>query len=226
MILATLGYNAMAQVKATMKEEMRSNSKGSFSCIVMDFPATSYDKVKDSWNSFIKEYKGKTDYTKKDKEFFTDDASIKDMSENTVDIYARLTDREDKGSEFAVWFNLGVNYLSQKDFPKQYDVAQKLLEKFSKKLSADVLEDQLKEEEKKMKKIEDELKDFEKEESKRKSDIEDYKATIKKMEDNIKKAEDDIKKAIENQGTKKTELSDQKKKVTEVENALKSYKSK
>jgi len=213
MILATLGYNAMAQVKATMKEEMRSNSKGSFSCIVMDFPATSYDKVKDSWNSFIKEYKGKTDYTKKDKEFFTDDASIKDMSENTVDIYARLTDREDKGSEFAVWFNLGVNYLSQKDFP-------------SKKLSADVLEDQLKEEEKKMKKIEDELKDFEKEESKRKSDIEDYKATIKKMEDNIKKAEDDIKKAIENQGTKKTELSDQKKKVTEVENALKSYKSK
>lgn len=211
---------ASAQVKTTLKEENRTCSKGSQPALVLNIPNTSADKVRDTWESFIKSYKGKTDYNKKDKEVFTDDALIKEMSENTVDIIARI-DETEKGSELTVWFNLGVTFLSQKEFSKQFDVARKLLEKFSDKLSADLLEELLKEQEKILKKLEGDYKDLERDEEKRKKDIVDYKETIRKMEENIKKAEEDIKIKIEEKAKKKTEVDEQTKKVNEVKNDIK-----
>lgn len=211
---------ASAQVKTTLKEESRTCSKGSQPALVLNIPNTSADKVRDTWESFIKSYKGKTDYNKKDKEIFTDDALIKEMSENTVDIIARV-DETEKGSELTVWFNLGVTFLSQKEFSKQFDVARKLLEKFSDKLSADLLEELLKEQEKILKKLEGDYKDLERDEEKRKKDIVDYKDTIRKMEENIKKAEEDIKIKIEEKAKKKTEVDEQNKKVNEVKNDIK-----
>ncbi len=211
---------ASAQVKTALKEENRTCSKGSQPALVLNIPNTSADKVRDTWESFIKSYKGKTDYNKKDKEVFTDDALIKEMSENTVDIIARI-DETEKGSELTVWFNLGVTFLSQKEFSKQFDVARKLLEKFSDKLSADLLEELLKEQEKILKKLQADYKDIEKEEEKRKKDILDYKETIRKMEENIKKADEDIKLKIAEKAKKKTEVDEQTKKVTEVENDIK-----
>lgn len=213
-----------AQVKPVYKEEMRANSEGTFNAIVMELPQTSADKVKDVWESFIKDYKGKTKYSKKDAEFFSDNAKVKEMSDNTIDIYAKIEDKKDKGSELMVWFNFGVTYLSQKEFPKQFDVAKKMLDKFSQKLTSDMLEDLLKAEEKTLKNLENELKDIEKSEEKRKKDIEDYKETIKKMEEKIKEAESDIKTKVEEKGKKKSEIEDQKKKVAEVENDIKKSK--
>jgi chromosome segregation ATPase len=212
---------ATAQVKTTLKEEVRANSKGSFPALVLIIPNTTGDKVRDTWESFVKNYKGKTNYSKKDKEVFSDDATIKEMSENTVDIYARIDENAEKGSELTVWFNLGAIYLSQKEFPKQFDVARKILEKFSDKLSADMLEDLLKEEEKALKKLEDDYKDLEKDEEKRKKDIVDYKETIRKMEENIKKAEEDIKTKIEEKSKKKSEIDTQTKKVNDVKTEIK-----
>jgi len=211
---------ASAQVKTTLKEENRSCSKGSQPCLVLNIPNTSADKVRDTWESFIKSYKGKTDYNRKDKEVFTDDALIKEMSENTVDIIARV-DETEKGSELTVWFNLGVTFLSQKEFSKQFDIARKLLEKFSDKLSADLLEELLKEQEKILKKLEGDYKDLERDEEKRKKDIVDYKETIRKMEENIKKAEEDIKIKIEEKAKKKAEVDEQTKKFNEVKNDIK-----
>ncbi len=156
-ILLMLGQTVMAQ-KLTLKEEVRANSKGTFPALVMEFPTTTADKVKDAWESFIKEYKGKTNYSKKEKEFLTNDATIKEMSENTVDIYARVDDKADKGSSITVWFNLGITYLSQKEFPKQFEVASKMMDKFSQRVSSDLLEQLLKEEEKVLKNLESDLK--------------------------------------------------------------------
>lgn len=226
LLIGMLSQPILAQVKATVKEEIRTNSKGSNPALVMEFPVTTAEKVKDAWSSFVKDYKGKTEYNKKDKEYFTNNAVIKEMSDNTLDICARIDDKAEKGSEISVWFSFGPTYISQKDNPKQFEVANKIMEKFAKKLSADLLEDQLKEEEKLLKKMEDDLKDLAKDEAKRKKDIEEYKETIKKMEENIKKAEEDVKIKIEEQAKKKGEVDTQKKKVTELENSVKNAKGK
>ena len=213
-----------AQVKTTLKEENRACSKGSQPALVLTIPNTSGDKVKDTWESFIKAYKGKTDYSKKDKEIFTDDATIKEMSENTIDIIARVDETAEKGSELTVWFNFGVTFLSQKEFPKQFDVARKILDKFSERLSADMLLELLKAEEKILKKLEDDYKDLEKAEERRKKNIEEYKEDIRKAEENIKKAEEDIKTGIEEKAKKKTEIDTQNKKVNEVQADIKKSK--
>jgi chromosome segregation ATPase len=213
---------ASAQVKTTLKEENRANSKGSFPALVLIIPNTTGDKVRDTWESFVKNYKGKSDYSKKDKEVFTDNATIKEMSDNTIDIYARFDENAEKGTELTVWFDFGAQtYLSQKDYPKQFEIARKMLEKFSDKLSADMLEDLLKEEEKALRKLEDDYKDLEKDEERRKKDIVDYKETIRKMEENIKKAEEDIKTKIEEKSKKKTEIDTQTKKVNDVKTEIK-----
>jgi hypothetical protein len=222
-LLLMLGQTVMSQ-KLTLKEEIRANSKGTFPALVMEFPLATADQVKDAWESFIKDYKGKTNFSKKEKEFFTDDATIKEMSENSVDVYAQIDDKAEKGSAIVVWINLGITYLSQKEFPKQFEVASKMMDKFSQRVSSDMLEQKLKEEEKVLKTLESDLKDLEKEEAKRKSDIEDYKATIKKMEENIKKTEEEIKLKAEDQGKKKAEIETQKKKVAEIENDIKKSK--
>jgi hypothetical protein len=111
-LLGMFSNTASAQVKSAIKEEVRAMSEGSFNAIVLELPATSADKVEDAWKSFMKKYKGKTKYSKKNKEFFTDDTEIKGMSDNTIDVYAKVEDRGDAGSELVVWFNLGVTYLS------------------------------------------------------------------------------------------------------------------
>jgi len=214
----------LAQVEATMKEEMRAMSEGNFNCVVMSFPATSADKVGDIWEKFIKDYKGKTKYDRRVKEYFTDNATIKGMSDNTVDVYAKVEERGEAGSEIAVWYNLGVSYLAKKDFPAQFDVAQQMLDKFTKKLSADLLEELLKEEEKTLKGMQGDLKDLVKDEEKRKKDIEDYKETIQKMEENIKSAEEDIKVKLEEQGGKKKEIDDQTKKIDELKQKINTMK--
>ena len=225
MLLLGMTSNAvLAQVEATMKEEMRAMSEGNFNCIVMAFPATSADKVGDVWDKFIKDYKGKTKYDRKMKEYFTDNATIKGMSDNTVDVYAKVEDRGEAGSEIAIWYNLGVTYLSKKDFPTQFAVAEEMLNKFTKRLNAALLEELLKAEEKALKGMEGDLKDLVKEEEKRKKDIEDYKETIKKMEESIKKAEEDVKAKLEEQGGKKKEIDDQTKKITELKQKISTMK--
>lgn len=225
LLLTMMLSNAiMAQINSKMKEENRAMSQGSFNCIVIELPATSADKVGDVWEKFIKDYKGKTKYDRKAKEYFTDDATVKGMSENTVDIYAKVEDRGDAGSEIAIWYNLGVTYLSQKEFGAQFEVAQKMLEKFTKRLSADLLEDLLKAEEKILKDMNGNLSDLVKEEEKRKKDIEDYQNTIKKMEESIKKAEEDIKAKLEEQGAKKKEIDEQNKKIDELKKKISTMK--
>lgn len=223
-LLGLFSNTTTAQVKSVLKEEVRAMSEGSFNAIVLELPATSADKVEDAWKSFMKKYKGKTKYSKKNKEFFTDDTEIKGMSENSIDVYAKVEDRGDAGSELVVWFNLGVTYLSQKEFADRFQVAEKMLDKFTQKLSADMLEDILKEEEKLLKDMEKDLKDLEKDQKKNEKDIEDAKETIKKMEENIKESEKEIKEGIEKQGEKKKEIDDQSKKVKELEQKIKQMK--
>ncbi|WBM75879.1 hypothetical protein [Saprospira grandis] len=225
LLFFAFAFQAQAQVKATLKEEVRTMSEGAHNALVVDLPNCSADKVGDIWKTFVKKnYKGKVKYKKKDKLYISDDATVKDMSENTVDIYAMVQDKGEEGAEIVIWFNLGVSYLSQKEFPNQFQVAEEVVNKFTKKLSADLLEDLLKAEEKTLKELEKDMKELEKDEKKLTKDIEDYKETIKKMEENIKQAEEDIKKSKEDQGTKKKEVDDQTQVVEELKQKIKANK--
>lgn len=212
------------QIDSPIKEETKSNSKGSFNCLTMELPGTSGKATNKAWSKFIKKLKGKTKFDRKMNEHITDDASLKDMSDNTVDIITKIEERGAEGTAISVWFNLGVSYLSSNDHPERYPAGEKILKDFANVVSADMIEAELKEAEKKLKELEDLLKKQEKEEAQRTKDIEDYRATIKKMEENIVTAEGDIKKSEEDQTNTTLTIDEQKKIIDEIQKRLDSVK--
>lgn len=222
--LMALVSTSWGQIDSPIKEETKSNSKGSFNCLTMELPGTSGKEVSKTWGKYIKKLKGKTKFDRKLNEQVTDDATIKDMSDNTVDIIFKMEERGSEGTAISVWFNLGVSYLSSNDHPERYPAGEKILKDFANLVSADMIEEELKAAEKKLKELEDLLKKQEKEEAQRTKDIADYQATIKKMEDNIVTAEGDIKKSVEDQANSKLTIDEQKKIIDEIQKRLDSVK--
>ncbi|MCP4441322.1 MAG: hypothetical protein GY810_20645 [Aureispira sp.] len=215
---------SLAQIKVEIKEETRSMSKASANALVMDLPGVNEKDAGKAWSKFSKGFKGKTKYDRKGGEYFTDDATIKDMSDNTVDMVAKVTAKGEEGCEIAVWFNLGASYLSSKDYADRYPAGEAVMKSFANEVSASMIEEELKLQEKILKDMEGDLKKLEKDKATREKDIEGYKETITKMEENIVTAEGDIKQNVEDQGAKGTEIEGQTKLIDEIKARLEEVK--
>ena len=213
-----------AQLKVEIKEETKSMSKGSFNALVMELPGTNDKDVNNALKKFMKQYKGKVKYDKKINEHIADNSTIKDMSDTTVDIYAKVEPKGDAGTALSVWFNLGASYLSSKDYADRYPAAEQFMKAFANEVSADMIKEELKVQEKLLKDKETELKKLEKDKDGYEKAIADAKATIQKMEEQIDKGETDIKQNDEDQVNKKTEIEEQKKVVEDVKQRLESVK--
>lgn len=223
-LLTCIGLSSFAQIK--IKEESRPMSKGSFNALVIELPDVDRKDVEKAWQKHIKSYKGKGKYDRKSDEHVSDDCVIKDMSDNTVDVHAKVIEKGDDGVELVVWFNLGVSFLSSKDYSDRYPVAVEILNEFAVDVIIDLIEDELKEQEKILDNHEDDMKDLVKAKKKSENNIEDHKEDIKKAEEGIKEEEQNIKENIENQAKKKTEIDKQAQVVKEVEQRLRDAKSK
>jgi DNA repair exonuclease SbcCD ATPase subunit len=222
--LVALVSTSWGQIDSPVKEETKANSKGSFNALTMELPGTTSKGVQKAWGKFIKKLKGKTKFDRKTNEYIADDATIKDMSDNTVDIIMKIEERGQDGTAISVWFNLGASYLSSKDYAERYPAGEKILKQFANLVSADMIEEELKEAEKQLKELEDLLKKLEKDEAQRIKDIETYRATIQKMEESIITAEGDIKKSEEDQGNTTLTIEEQKKIVEDIQKRLDSVK--
>ncbi len=216
--------SSWGQIKVTIKEESKAMSLGTHNCLVMELPGASAKDVDKAWKGFAKRFKGKTKFDRKMNEHFVDDGTIKEMSDNTVDIVAKIEERGAEGAAISVWFNLGVSYLSSKDFPDRYPFADKIMKDFANEVSAEMILEELKVQEKILKEKEKELEGLEKSKTGLEKDIEGYKETIKKMEESITKAEGDIKQNVEEQGGKKVEIEEQQKIIEEIKQRLETVK--
>lgn len=216
---------AQAQVEATVREENRSMSKGSFNCLILDLPGVSEKSADKGWKEVTKKLKGKSSKDKKSGELILDDAEIEGMSENSIDIYAKIVPTSN-GVEFVAWFNLGVTYLSSAEYPDRYPAGEKLLMDLAKEVSLDMLEEELKTEEKNLNTMEKDLESLANDKEKREKDIEDYQKTIAEMEANIQQAEQDIQQNLEDQANKNTEIETQKGVIQDLEQRIESTKGK
>ena len=203
--------NIKAQKKVKVEETSYSFSTGKQNALSVIVYNADEDAVKKIWSKKMKGFKAKV--SKKKGEIFADNALIKDMSENTMDIYAKTEPTKDGNVILYVAFNLGGAYLNSSDHPDMYKKAAKMMERFSKDISIEILKDDIKEQEKILKKQVNEKEDLEKRNEKLKKDIENYKEKIKKaekeIEENKKKREEKIK-----------EIEAQQKKVDELKGKL------
>lgn len=212
------------QLKVEIKEETKAMSKGSYNALVMDLPGTNDKDVGKALKKYMKNFKGKTKYDRKSNQYFADNATISEMSDNTIDIIAKLEPKGENGTSLSVWFNLGASYLSSKDYADRYPAGEVFMKNFANLVSADMikaeLKDQekiLKDKEKELKKLEDDKKGFEK-------SIENDKNSIQKLEANILSSEGDIKKNAGDQSDKDKEIKEQMKLIEDIKSRLNSLK--
>ncbi|MEY4926890.1 MAG: hypothetical protein RI894_1326 [Bacteroidota bacterium] len=208
---------AFAQ-NVVVTEGTASMSQGSNNAFTVKLPGTDRKDVEKAWKNFIDNYKGKLKTDKKTDETLANNSIIKEINgDNTIDVYSKITADSKTDNTLTVWFNLGGAYLSSQAHGDKAKIAQKMIADFALSVSRTMLEEQLKDEEKKAKKEAEKLKDLEKDKAELEKDIESYKKKIAK-------AEDDIKKNVEKQKDQTAALEKQKEAVEEVKKKISSLK--
>lgn len=201
-----------------VREETRSLSSGAHNALVGSWDKASTKIIGKTWKKFIKKYKGKVSYDRQTDTYFADNAEVKAMSENAVDIRAKVEEKGE-GAEIVVWFNLGVTYLNSSEHPERYPAAAEILKKFDLAVFAELAKQALKDEQKALRKMNQELKKIER--AKKKED-----KKIEKAEKIIAKAEKDIEEAEEAKLEQMTAEQEQKTEIEQQEESIRAIKAK
>lgn len=211
LFLSTTSFFAL---QAQIKEAERAMSQGNNNAFIFSVPEADENLVADVWKEFVKdEIKGKVKYDRKSKEYFVDDADIKNIGQgNTFDIYAMP---QQKGTEvdFIIWFDLGGAYLSKKEHGDRYSGVESLMMKFGVAIQKEKVKRELDAQEKLLKDLENELK-------KLANTNEKYHKIIEKAKEEIAKAEADIQQNLKDQELAQEKIESQKQVVEDVKQKL------
>lgn len=203
LFITMLTFGLTAQIEIQEKNVNIDGSKNGFYLVI---PFGDQKTIEKDLKDELKSWKGK--YQTKSC-IFVDDCSLKDMGDNTFDVYAKVEENKDGGAIVYVAIDLGGAFLNSGEHGAKFKAMEKRLYEFGVKAAKNVVDTEIKEEEKILKDKEKELGDLEKEQEKLEKEIEDYK---KKIEENEKAIEE----AKKNQETKKGEIEEQTSKVEEV----------
>lgn len=204
-LFATVAFGQITEGQSYM-------SAGTFNSLTIVLPEGSEKEAPKEWVKFFKKY-GKTKKNRKTDEYFTDNAEILGMSNNSVDVYTKFN-----GNTMTVWFDLGGAYLSSFDHAEGYAIGEQVLMDFGLHLQILMVEDELKEEEKTLKNLESDHEKLVKNKATLEKNIEDWKAKIAQ-------AEADIEKNISDQEAKTNEIGQQKTVIEQVKARLAELKA-
>lgn len=195
-----------------VKKGMSMGVKEAFTVDVSNLSSKETEKV---LMSYLKDVKGKKGpkRDRKTKEILVDDAELKTISGNTVDIYATLDGKGDN-STVTFWFDLGGAFLSQDAHPDKMEAVSEWLYNFSKAARLRTVELELEAEE-------DQLKELNKAYDKLQKEQEKLEDAIRKAEETIANAKADLKSNANAQNNSKQSIAEQERMIQEVKNKLK-----
>jgi hypothetical protein len=176
-------------VKIKVEEKSENIGGGSHNCLVVIIYDAKPDDIKKEWRSKMKGYDAKVSGGD---EIFADNALIKEVSDNTCDVYAKTEKGgSDNETRFIVGFVLGETWLSSSSNSASYKAAEKIVKDFATKLSRDAMDDIVKAEQKKLDNLKDDQSDLEKKNKNLNDDIADYQKKIETAKSDIKSNEDE-----------------------------------
>lgn len=192
--------------KIRVHESKENIGGGSHNALVVSIYGVDAKDVEKEWKSKMKDYGAKVSNEKG--ELFGDNALIKEMGNNTIDMYARVDDKKDE-VDLIVGFDLGGAYLNSSEHADKYKIAERILHDFAVTITKNAIDYQLKTQQKALDKLNGQEKDLEKENKNLNSDIVDYQNKIKKDQDAIEKNKND-------QAAKQKEITQQQQVVDET----------
>lgn len=175
-------------------------------------PEANKDIVEKEWRKLMKNYDAKVSSKK---EIFADNALIKSLSLNTIDVYAIITETKE-GVKISVGFDLGGIFMNSKTHSSQYAIAEKMMEDFARDAATAAVDEKISDEERKLKTLSGKQEDLVKDKEKLKSNIEKWKNDITEAENKIgqnEKDQENAKKEIEVQSGVVNALKDKKKNI-------------
>lgn len=209
----SLVFNLLAQ-NVSVSETEKTFENGKNKCLMVSFIDSDVELVKKEWKSFMKDLDAKVSMKN---EIFADNAVIKELSNNVMDVYAVVEQKDGEAAVLYAAFDLGGAYLDSNFHPDKFKVIQKMLYDFAIETSKKSVKNKLVEQEKMLRNLEKEQNNLVKENENLHKDIDDYKSKIKDAETNIDQN-------VKYQSVKKTEIESQKAillKVSEKLNAIK-----
>lgn len=204
------------QAQGTEVREVRKNmSLGAHEAFVVDYVNLDDREVEKLLIDFLKEYKGRRNPKKnrRENEIFVDDAEIKALSANTIDIYASVDPKGDNGSVI-FWFDLGGVFLSEEMHGEKMEALEEWLYYFSRATRARTIELELEAEE-------DKLDDLNKDFDKLQREQEKLEKIIQDAQEAIAKAEKDLEDNAQSQKNAQDLIEQQRKVLEKVKDRLK-----
>ncbi|MDA9121275.1 hypothetical protein N9J52_04500 [Flavobacteriales bacterium] len=212
--LLIISATVFAQDKITVKEAVVAIDGTSRNSLTVMLVGSNTDDVKKAWKKKLKELKGKVS----DKTIiFGDDCKMKEMGDNSFDVYSLVEEATDEGVRLVVAFDLGGAYLSTSAHPEKYPMAEKFVYGFGVEAAKSVVSMEIEVSQKILGDFVKELAGLEKAKAGHESDIKDH-------EKKIEEAKEEIEQNVANQTKKKTEIEGIKATVSDLEVKLKNIK--
>jgi len=205
LLLAGLSTWSWAQ-KIRVHESRESIGGGNHNALVVEVYGVDAKDVEKEWKSKMKDYGAKVSNNKG--EWFGDNATIKEMGNNTIDIYARVDDKKTE-VDLVVAFDLGGAFLNSSEHADKYKIAERILHDFAVNLTKGAIELELKTQQKALDKLNSQQRDLEKENKNLNNEVVDYQNRIKKDQDAIEKNKND-------QAAKQKDIAQQQQAVEET----------
>jgi chromosome segregation ATPase len=214
-VFTLLSLTAIAQKVETVEgnENFKDGMKNCFSVVVYENDA---NKVEKEFKSLLKNRKPKKIDSKKG-EFMADDALFAEWENGLVDVYFKIKEIKKNEIQLVTAYELGFGFLSSEKDKARAEFIKKYLSDFAYKLSADAVNDQIKEATKVSTKLEDKTKDLAKANESLNKDVASYK-------EKIVKAENDLKENASNQTKFKAELEAAKNALEKIKDKLNALK--
>lgn len=205
----------MAQPKIEVEEQVVAIDGTSRNSLTVMIPeATDSKAVSKAWTKYLKGWKGKVS----DKKFiFADDCKVKEMGDNTFDVYSVVEEATDEGVKVVAAIDLGGAYLSTADHPEQYPVAQKLVRNFAVDYLKELMLEKIESQQDILGNFQKELSGLQKDKGKLESDIADHEKEVEKLKGEVEKN-------ISNQELKQKEIEGQKAIIRDLQVEVKNIK--
>lgn len=214
LILLLASSSLFAQIKK-VDEVNATMSQGTNRGFKVLIPETSEKEVIKAWSKLMKDYDAKTDKIKKEDDYLSPDASIPSLGERPINVYSQFQETPE-GTYLTAFFDLGGTYLNRDMHKEQTEAATELIKTFATKTAKESISEKVKDETKKLDKLEKEQKGLEK-------DKDGYEKDIKDAKETIEKSEKAIKENAKAQTEKQKEVAEQKAKAEAIKAKMKKF---
>ncbi|MGJ8684084.1 MAG: hypothetical protein ACSHWW_05655 [Nonlabens sp.] len=178
---------AMAQT-VDVKDIKVEMTKGMQPGVEVFIQGANEDQVRDAIKDNTRKFRGDDERIKRSDERYIDDARIKELSDNDIDIHY-LIKETDKGSTLQMFFNMGVVFLSPDLDANKYNFMRKLASQIAVDATQLNYDELIEEEEKILSRLIRDKKNSEDDIKKAQRDIEKAKKEIAEKEQEIKELE-------------------------------------